>query len=99
MSIVRKNKDSQKSEATYAMFKGEDDDESSAKRLTNQMENIVDIRYGGNAVVKTALKFEWKHLILERPLNFSVINNLNISITCLSYWFFDLDLFFNPQGV
>ena len=44
MSMVRKNKDAQKSQATYAMFKGEDDDESNSKRLTNQMENIIDIR-------------------------------------------------------
>lgn len=44
MNNVRKNRDSQKSEATYAMFKGEDEDESNSKRLTNQMENIVDIR-------------------------------------------------------
>lgn len=44
MSIVRKNKDQQKAQATYAMFKGEDTDAEDAKRVVNQMENIIDIR-------------------------------------------------------
>ena len=44
MNMVRKNKDSQKSQATYAMFQGEDGEESNAKKLTNQMENILDMR-------------------------------------------------------
>ena len=44
MSMVRKNKDTHKSQATYAMFQGEDGDESNAKKLTNQMENITDAR-------------------------------------------------------
>ncbi len=44
MSAVRKNKEHEKAQATYNMFKGDDEDDA-AKRVTNQMENIIDIRF------------------------------------------------------
>ena len=44
MSMVRRNKDAQKSQATYAMFHGDCGDDDNAKKLTNQMENITDMR-------------------------------------------------------
>ena len=44
MGMVRKNRDHQKAQATYAMFMGDNEDQQEAKRLSNQLENIIDIR-------------------------------------------------------
>jgi len=44
MSMVRRNKDAQKSQATYAMFHADCGDDDNARKLTNQMENITDMR-------------------------------------------------------
>ena len=44
MYAVRKNKEHSKAQAAYNMFRGDAED-GDATRITNQMENIIDIRY------------------------------------------------------